>query len=204
MFYSVFSARIKHLAAESGAGRKCRKTSHGHVVPAISRIPKHYMTVSKAFLKSKAFSPKQKLVIACLTDHLGEDNHRCWPSYEAIAVETGLSRDQAVSAVKSLVEAGAIIKNPGGGRGRSNRYYLTQSVYPCLENPSILCDRSSCTTQCPWSSEAVAGGTAAPTSANGAESTPFEQNRVEDKQCEMNTVSGLTVWNPHPLGITHK
>jgi len=55
------------------------------------------------------------------------DNRECWPSYSTLAKETGMSRRQAIRAVKRLATEGLILKEPrkdDAGDPTSNRYIL--------------------------------------------------------------------------------
>lgn len=153
----------------------------GNVVPKreASRIKGQYMTASKALLRSTRFTAAEKLVIIYLTDMLMEDNDHCWPSHKTIAAQAGLSKRTMITAVNKLVDAGVIIRAPGIGRKHSTRYYLTQSLFPCLIRPETLCDRDTCQERCQWRS------------INSADLALLTPESTENKQCEIGTLSPL-------------
>jgi hypothetical protein len=150
----------------------------GKVIPKrnASRIPKHYLTVSRALMRSTRFSATEKLVIAYLQDMLMENNHKCWPTHDTIVAKTGVPKRTMITALNKLVGAGVIIRVPGGGHKRSTRYFLTQDLFPCRMHPENLCDRDACQEQCPWRS------------TNSADSAPFVPDSTENKQCEIGTL----------------
>ena len=153
----------------------------GNVIPKrdASRIKGHYMTLSKALLRSTRFNPTEKLVIIYLTDMLMGDNDFCWSGLNTIAAETSLSRRTTITVLNKLADAGVIIKDPGGGRKHSTAYYLTQYLFPCQLHPETLCSRDTCQEQCPWMR------------ANSADLAPFMPDSTENKQCEICTLSQI-------------
>jgi len=175
----------------------------GNVIPKrdASRIPKHHLTAYKALLRSRRFTAAEKLIIIYLTDML-MDNELCWPSLDTISEETGLPRSTVIRAVNSFVKSGAVIRVLGGGRGRSTRYYLTQSAYPCQENPVVLCDRACELARCPWSDDSVSDKMTVPEDVNSVNLTPFGQESNQDKQCQSDTLYPVNSVNLTPFRLS--
>jgi hypothetical protein len=161
----------------------------GKVIPKreASRIKGHFLTASRALLRSKAFTLGEKAVVIYLTDML-MDHELCWPSLDTIAKETGLPRSTAIRTINSLVKSGVVIRDLGGGRGKSTKYYLTQAVYPCQKNPAVLCDRASCQSTCSWSGDSVSERMTATEDVNSPNMTQFGQESDQNKQSQSETV----------------
>ena len=119
-----------------------------------SRPPGQFLSLSGALLRCKDVTAAQKNILAALIDRLGK-NDRAWPSMATLALDTGLAKSTVTTAVQQLEERGLLIIDEGGGRRRSNRYYVTQLAYPCQLSPEVLCDRTSCPGECPWSVDSV-------------------------------------------------
>ena len=115
-----------------------------------SRPPGLFLSLSRALLGRKDITAGLKIILAVLIDRLGH-NDRAWPSVATLALDTGLAQSTVNKAVQQLEERGMLIIDEGGGRKRSNRYYVTQLAYPCKLAPDVLCDRTSCPGECPWS-----------------------------------------------------
>lgn len=150
----------------------------GNVIPKreASRIPKHYMTVSRALMRSTAFAPNEKLVITFLIDSLGQEHDYCWPGLETIVAETGTPRRTVIDILNRLIAAKLIFKVAGGGSGISTRYYLTQALHPCQRHPATLCDRDACQEECSWK-------------INSAVTAPLSPAQAETEQCGDRTLS---------------
>jgi hypothetical protein len=107
-----------------------------------------------ALLGRKDITAAQKIILAVVIDRLGK-NDRAWPSVATLAHDTGLAESTASKAVKQLEARGMLVIDEGGGWKRTNRYYVTQLAYPCKLAPDVLCDRTSCPGECPWSVDSV-------------------------------------------------
>ncbi len=66
----------------------------------------------------------EKFVLVSLVLHASDAGDNCYPGIDLLAMMTGLSRRQVQRNIKRLVERGAIRRELGGGRNRTNRYYL--------------------------------------------------------------------------------
>lgn len=118
------------------------------------QLPGRFRSESHALLRRKDVTSNQKNILTVLKDMLGK-NDRTWPSVATLARETGLAESTVSKAVQRLEERRWLIIDEGGGRNRSNRYYITQLAYPCKLDPDVLCDRKSCPGECPWSTSNV-------------------------------------------------
>jgi|GEM_PF-5336086 len=122
-----------------------------------SRPPGLFLSMSMALLRCRDVSSSDKLVLGVIMDMLGK-NDRAWPSTAKIADSIGMSESAVGGAVERLEKGGFLIVDEGGGRKRSNRYYVTQLAFPCRLNPAVLCDRTSCPGDCEWSEGSVEAG----------------------------------------------
>lgn len=83
-----------------------------------------------AVLDSRELSGRRyhahRLVLIALADR-ADDIGFCWPSVDDIARRSGVARGHISRIVKELEELGwlEVERFPGGGRGLSNRYYVT-------------------------------------------------------------------------------
>lgn len=116
--------------------------------------PGHFFSVSMALQRDSSLTPSQKTVLNVLHDRRGKKD-RAWPSLATLATDTALAESTVSNAIEKLAEAGLLIVDRGGGRRRSNRYYLTQRAFPCKQNPKVLCDRTSCPGDCDWSVSSI-------------------------------------------------
>jgi len=150
----------------------------GKVIPGreASRIAGHFMTVSRAMMRSTRFTPNEKIVITFLIDSLGPEHHHCWPGLKTIAAETGTPRRTVIDILNRLIAAKLLFKTAGGGSGISSRYYLSQALYPCRRHPETLCDRNACQEECSWK-------------INSAVTALFSPEHPEAEQCGHRTLS---------------
>lgn len=58
-----------------------------------------------SFSNSKSLA---RLVLISIANHLGNDSYECWPSYQLIAKEAGVSRSTAAKFIPKLVELGEL------------------------------------------------------------------------------------------------
>lgn len=71
-------------------------------------------------------SPGAKLVLFALADRASRDTHECWPAKERLAHDTGLGVSGVKTALKQLVAAGFVEREPRNrdGRRTSDLYKL--------------------------------------------------------------------------------
>ena len=91
--------------------------------------------MQRLVVRARGISPSAKLVLMILADHHNGQTGACFPSYETLRKETGLSRRTVIRARQELSEKGLVpILERGGGR-RSNRYDINAtSVMSHIEN----------------------------------------------------------------------
>lgn len=77
-----------------------------------------------------------RLVALALADR-ADDSGRCFPAVADIQRRAGLATERAVQkALRTLVRAGKLAIEPGGGRHRTNRYQLFPGLAQPTETPS--------------------------------------------------------------------
>ncbi len=89
-----------------------------------------FITILTRAAFDKRLSASSKMVLQALQYHTGKNGY-CWPSYDTIANEIGLSRKTIITAVKKLEFYGYVYKEKGTKAGTnkqsSNRYYLNMN-----------------------------------------------------------------------------
>ncbi|OJH45172.1 helix-turn-helix domain-containing protein [Paracoccus sp. SM22M-07] len=73
--------------------------------------------------------PTPRLVMLALADH-ADGRGQCYPSVERICARTGLSDRAVQKNIKSLIDAGWLTIQKGGGRGRANAYLVNANPEP--------------------------------------------------------------------------
>ncbi len=81
----------------------------GRRIEAMKDRPSTFILIPDAILSRADLSGDEKLVIGCLARMQG-NNACCWPSYETIAAECGISRRQIARIVARLDKIGEIKK----------------------------------------------------------------------------------------------
>lgn len=98
-----------------------------------------------AIFESKTLAPTERLVMLALADH-ADDAGRCYPSVSRLCDRTGLSERAVQSNVRKLVGQGYIKVIPGGGKSKSNVYFVTAN--PAVNAPnSDAIPRTTCPPQ---------------------------------------------------------
>lgn len=89
-----------------------------------------FITILTKAAFDKRIPVSAKMVLQALQYHTGVHGY-CWPSYERIAEEIGLSRKTVITMMKKLEFYGYVIKEKGTKTGTnkqsSNRYYLNMN-----------------------------------------------------------------------------
>lgn len=83
---------------------------------------------------SLALKSNQKFVLLALADH-ADDEGRCWPSIEKLAVKCGISRSAVNEHLKTLVHLGLIVRKKRcseQGYRASNLYFLKIGLNPAI------------------------------------------------------------------------
>lgn len=88
--------------------------------------------IMSAVFESKTLGPIERLVMLSLADHCDDDG-RCYPSIQRLCERTGLSERAVQSNISKLRDAGYIRVESGGGRSRSNMYFISPN--PAADAP---------------------------------------------------------------------
>ena len=75
-------------------------------------------------------SPGAKLVLLALADRADKDTHSCWPAKERLAHDTGLGVSAVKGALKQLVNAGLVEREPRYQDGRRSSDLYTLLIPP--------------------------------------------------------------------------
>ena len=110
-----------------------------------------YAILDIEVMKSRLINQTAKLVYSAIVSHYRGQESEMFPSYNRIAELVGISRITAIRAVKSLVCAGYIDKEPQYNRFNngfnSNKYNLvSKTILPSIKNdttPSIKNDTTN-------------------------------------------------------------
>ena len=110
-----------------------------------------YAILDIEVMKSRLINQTAKLVYSAIVSHYRGQESEMFPSYSRIAELVGISRITAIRAVKSLVCAGYIDKEPQYNRFNngfnSNKYNLvSKTILPSIKNdttPSIKNDTTN-------------------------------------------------------------
>ncbi|WP_085372063.1 helix-turn-helix domain-containing protein [Magnetospirillum sp. ME-1] len=106
------------------------------------------MSVLSQIIKDPRLNDSSRRVGFALINRINSQNGQCFPSYERIASDVGLSRAAVATAIKTLLLCGYFTYTAGGGnknsqfpgerRGRSNVYQLqlNQNHPPRAQEPS--------------------------------------------------------------------
>lgn len=101
-----------------------------------------------AIFESKSLGPTERLVMLALADH-ADDDGRCYPSIPRLCQRTGLSERAVQTNTRKLTEQGYIRVVEGGGKGKSNLYFLSSNPAAGAPfetpNPAAYAPRSRCT-----------------------------------------------------------
>lgn len=89
-----------------------------------------WIWIYKTIISDPHLSAQDVRVYAALACFDGE-NHEIYPSYEAIANMSQLSRRTVIRSIKYLMEVGYLTLIKGGGRNKTNYYNLLKNVKGC-------------------------------------------------------------------------
>lgn len=83
----------------------------------------HIFDWRRALLQESDLTPTERLVALVLGSHMDGMGGSCFPSYDTLCKETGLSRGKMRDWLESIERKGWIEIESGGGRGNPNRYF---------------------------------------------------------------------------------
>ena len=77
-----------------------------------------------AIFESTTLAPTERLVMLALADH-ADDSGRCYPGITRLTQRTGLSERAIQTNIRKLTLAGFIRIESGGGKGKTNLYFIS-------------------------------------------------------------------------------
>ena len=80
--------------------------------------------IMSAVFESETLGPTERLIMLSLADH-ADDEGRCYPSIDRLSRRTGLSERAVQTNIAKLRDQGYIKVVLGGGKGRSNLYFIS-------------------------------------------------------------------------------
>lgn len=96
-----------------------------------------------AIFDNETLGPTERLVMLALAHHVDhdDDSGRCYPSIQRLRQRTGLSERAIQNNIKKLISEGYVTIVSGGGRTRSNVYFVSanpasRSVNPAPDAPN--------------------------------------------------------------------
>lgn len=85
-----------------------------------------FTVIQNKHLKDARLTKSDKVVLLVLQSHMGTNGY-CWPKYDTIASESGLSRRTVIYSMKRLEFYGIVQKSRGTVKGtdkQSSNYYF--------------------------------------------------------------------------------
>ena len=82
------------------------------------------LQATRAVWESSSATGTDLLVMLALADFCHKDDPSAWPSVATLAAKTRMDRRRVQRAIARLEALGELSIEPGGGRGRSNRYRI--------------------------------------------------------------------------------
>lgn len=93
--------------------------------------------MSAVWHDAKSYREGPLLVLLALADWANDEGW-CWPSVPAIADKARLTERQVYNVLAQLELDGVIVRQGGGGRGRSTRYRVIVAALTRRENPEMV------------------------------------------------------------------
>lgn len=176
----------------NGAGIEKQNRNHGAVDAADAQAPK---ARGKDFTRQQIGWTRQvrddlrlpdlavRIADALAFDYMNEEKGKAWPSEATLCKRVGKSPKTVNAVIDKLIERGHLIKFPGGGRGKSNRYSWIIKPENSGKNAGVLEEETPAfskefTDEKPRQKRAVNSGSfGAKTTAKMPEE-PLEENRL--------------------------
>jgi hypothetical protein len=107
------------------------------------------VVASAAVWKNSRAKGNQLLVMLALADFARDDGH-CWPSIDTVSKYARIGRRATQRAIRTLVEAGELSIDEGGGRHKTNTYRILiiekgvkETLFNLTERASLLTERAA-------------------------------------------------------------